>query len=73
MKQELDPNQMCCVRCGHISPMDELYESTTSEGVEWDICPNCGGDNVGGYPCYAMFDLWPEDAWFLEDAEEKTE
>ena len=61
-RNDINPEQMCCVKCGHISPLDEPYESRPGDdGEEWDICPNCGNDNVGGYPCYAMADSWPDD------------
>jgi protein gp37 len=59
-KQTWPPDSMLCVHCQNVFDVGIGYETyTTADGEEFPICPNCGEDNIGGYPSFAPVDVTP--------------
>ena len=55
-----DSERMCCYHCGHIAKEDEPFATEYTADGEWPICPECGNNNVGGFPSYAPANIWQE-------------
>lgn len=59
-----DDDQMCCLKCGHISEIKEPYATEYPDGKggeKFPICPVCGGWNIGGYDTYAEWGILSDD------------
>lgn len=59
----IDPEQMCCYRCGYIAKLNDKYDVIPGDGdpEEYPVCPKCGEYNLGGYSSYASAGLWPSE------------
>ena len=60
----LDSEQMCCCKCGHIASTDETYETEYPDGEDGEgfpICPKCGEWNTGGCSSYGSVGVWQND------------
>lgn len=63
LQKQIDDDQMCCLKCGHIAEMNAGYELEQPDegGEEFPICPICGGWNIGGYNSYAEWGCLSDD------------
>lgn len=50
-------DQMCCVACGYVAPLDCLYDFETTNDDEFPVCPKCGEWNIGGESSFAPWDI----------------
>ena len=57
----INPELMCCCRCGHIAKEGDAYDTELGEEEDFPICPKCGKSNVGGYSSFAPIGIWQED------------